>query len=164
MLKRSSLLALGFTVLAAPWYSVSGGAAPADALAVGPGPGPVVLAPKAKADLVPISPPNSLYFCKSVSGQLMVAVRVLNQGGTFAPASSTTVDFFDGRDPIPHPIQGINPGSYLDMDPIPLSESCYLQAGDCVFKITVGTSGNQYHYSVDESNYWNNSAPGVCIG
>jgi CARDB len=145
MLNRSSLLALGFTVLAAPWCSVFGGAAPANAFLI-PG----------KADLAPVSPPNSVQFCKSVAGQLRVAVRVLNHGKAYAPASITTVDFFSfGR--VNVPTAGIQAGNYIDLDPIAPPAGCF--QSDCVFKITVNSDNR-----VDESNLNDNSHPGGCVG
>jgi CARDB len=141
-MKYTTMLGLGFMALVAG-SSVPGGAALAFYM---PG----------KADLVPITPPNGLLFCKSVAGHLKVAVRVLNQGRAYSPASITTVDFFDhGR--VNVPTGGIRAGGYIDLDPIDPPAGCF--DSDCVFRIIVDSGS-----SVDESNFGNNSAPGICIG
>jgi hypothetical protein len=154
MLKRSTVLALGFTLLAAPSF-VAGGAAPANAFWQPPPGPPGPVGGSGKPDLVPMSPPNSLYFCKSDGGQLKPTVRVFNQGNAYAPASITTVSFYSfGQRSVP--TVGILAGKYVDLviDP---PNGCF--DPDCVFNITVG--GN---HSLDESNYGNNSAFGQCIG
>jgi hypothetical protein len=110
----------------------------------------------ATPDLVPLSPPGSVQFCKRVDGQLQVAIRVENQGGAFAPASITTVDFFSfGSADIP--TVGIPGGRFIDLAPIKPPAGCFQR--DCVFKITVDSLN-----SVNESNYGNNSGTGVCVG
>jgi hypothetical protein len=110
----------------------------------------------AKADLVPISPPDSRLFCKSVNGQLQIVARVENQGSAFAPASITTVDFFSFGS-VDVPMVGILGGRFIDLKPIKPPAGCFNR--DCVFRITVDSID-----SVDESNEGNNSVTGVCIG
>jgi CARDB len=109
-----------------------------------------------KADLVPTEPEGSVRFCKSVNNQLQVVVRVENQGGAFAPASITKVDFFSFGS-VDVPTLGISPGEFIDLGPIKPPAGCFNP--NCQFRITVD-SGN----SVDESDQENNSANGVCIG
>jgi hypothetical protein len=107
-------------------------------------------------DLVPISPPGGLQFCKAVSGRLQVVVRVLNQGSTSAPGSITRVDFSPFGS-VEIPTVGLQAGQYIDLHPIDPPPGCFQR--DCVFKITVDSLIN-----VDESNSGNNIADGRCIG
>jgi hypothetical protein len=111
---------------------------------------------EAKADLVPTEPEGGVQFCKFVNNQLQAVVRVKNQGGAFAPASITKVDFFAfGSVNIPTP--RLSPGEFIDLGPIKPPTGCFNPS--CQFRITVD-SGN----SVDESDEGNNSTIGVCIG
>jgi hypothetical protein len=117
---------------------------------------------RARADLVPIddqgNPPASVpvRWCKRDSqGRLVVTVE--NQGGAFAPAFFTQVQFLPGG-PREVPSIGLSPGETRNLTPITIPAECFNPT--CEFLIDVDSDN-----SVDEGiNEGNNFAFGVCQG
>jgi len=111
-----------------------------------------------KSDLIPSNPKpdlGSAGFCyKDSQGRLLIIVK--NQGDTDAPASTTTVDFFNfGSFDLTTP--PIPAGGSVTLPALNIPVGCYNP--DCNFKITVD-SKNQ----INESNESNNQVSSNCIG
>jgi hypothetical protein len=118
-----------------------------------------IAATSPNADLVATSSPGSTDFCELVSdSDRRVRVRVVNRGGTVAPASTTRVDFppFTSFN---FPTVEIPPGGFVDLDPIEPPPGCFNP--DCNFVITVDSTESVDEGSAAEAN---NTAVGSCPG
>jgi hypothetical protein len=111
-----------------------------------------------KPDLVATSPDNLTGFCRVVGNQLRVIVRVVNLGGTPAPASTTRVDFGSIAS-FPLPTPGIPAGGFADLIPVEPPSGCFHP--DCGFSITVDSTN-----SIDEgaAGETNNTVVSDCVG
>jgi hypothetical protein len=115
------------------------------------------LAQPSLPDLVPVNPrpPDALGFCRlDQQGRLLLAVR--NQGTAPAGASLTTVTFA-GVAPVTVTMLPIPAGSSTDLSPVSIPGACFV-GSQCRFQIVVNSSRQ-----VEESNYENNTADGLCI-
>jgi hypothetical protein len=116
------------------------------------------LAQCAPPDLVPIplsGNPGPSGMCRLNDSQELI-VRVLNQGGSAAGASTLRVTFDNGT-VVDTPTPGLSFGASIDILVGPFPAGCSIS--DCGFQISVDDTN-----AVIESNELNNNAAGLCIG